>query len=124
MIHAEVDIKKWLEQWNSAETQILVVSEKVLKEVSTLLYTKIVSYTPVGDPSLWKYHAPKGYSPGTLKKSWEIDFQPKVVTIKNEQPYAQRVENGWSSQAPYGMMRLSIAEFPDLLAQAAKRYKF
>lgn len=124
MIHAEVDIQKWLKQWNSAETQVLVVSEKVLKDVATQLYAKIIQYTPVGDPSLWKYEAPKGYHPGTLKKSWEIAFQPTVVTIKNDQPYAQRVENGWSSQAPYGMMRLGIADFPELLAQAAQRYKF
>lgn len=124
MIHAEVDIKKWMKQWNSSEKQVLVVSEKVLKSVATLLYTKIISYTPIGDPSLWKYPSPKGYHPGTLKKSWEINYQPTVVMIKNEQPYAQRVENGWSTQAPYGMMRLGIADFPDLLAQAAARYKF
>ncbi len=124
MINADVDYKKWFKQWNSAEKQILVVSEKVLKQVATLLYAKIISYTPVGDPSIWKYKAPAGYHPGTLKKSWEIDYQPKEVTITNAQPYAQRVENGWSSQAPYGMMRKSIAEFPDLLAQAAQRYKF
>ncbi len=124
MIHADVDIKRWMKQWNSAETQVLVVSEKVLKEVSTKLYTKIISYTPVGDPSLWKYKAPAGYHPGTLKKSWTIDYQPRLVTITNDQPYAQRVENGWSSQAPYGMMRKSITEFPDLLAQAATRYRF
>ena len=124
MIQAEVDIRKWMTQWNSAEKQVLVVSEKVLKEVATKLYTKIISYTPVGYPSLWKYKSPAGYHPGTLKKSWEINYQPKEVTIKNEQPHAQRVENGWSTQAPYGMMRLSITEFPDLLAQVAARYKF
>ncbi len=123
MIKAEVDYKSWFKKWNSAEVQILQVNEKVLKEVSTKLYTKIISYTPVGDPSLWKYKAPAGYHPGTLKKSWEIDYQPKVVTITNAQPYAQRVENGWSTQAPYGMMRLGIADFPELLAQVAARYK-
>ncbi len=125
MIEAKVDYAKWFKQWNSAEVQVLKVTEKTLASVATALYTKIVGYTPVGDPSLWKYpHARAGYHPGTLKKSWEIDIQPREATISNNQPYAQRVENGWSSQAPYGMMRKGIADFPKLLEQAAARYKF
>ncbi len=125
MITANVDYDKWFKQWNSAEAQILKVSEKTLATVATALYTKIIGYTPVGDPSLWKSpYVPKGYKPGTLKKSWEIDIQPREATISNDQPYAQRVENGWSSQAPYGMMRKGIADFPKLLEQAAARYKF
>ncbi len=123
MIKVDVDFQKWLHKWDAAEVQVFVVSEKVLKQVATLLYTKIVSYTPVGDPSLWSYKMPAGYHPGTLKKSWKIDYQPRIITITNQQPYALRVENGWSTQAPYGMMRIAIKDFPDLLAQAAARYK-
>jgi hypothetical protein len=125
MIEAKVDYNSWFKKWNSLEVQVLQVSEKALKQVATELYTKIVSYTPVGDPSLWKSpYVPKGYKPGTLKKSWAIDIQPREATISNDQPYAQRVENGWSTQAPYGMMRKGIADFPKLLEQAATRYKF
>ncbi len=125
MIKVSVDISKWAKQWNAAEMQVLKVSKEMLKEVATNLYSKIVSYTPVGDPKIWKSpYVPSGYIPGTLKKSWVIDIQPTEVTISNNQPYALRIENGWSTQAPYGMMRVAIATFPNLLAQVAQRYKF
>lgn len=120
----DIELEKWFRSWDAAQAQVLHVSEKVLNEVAAKLYTKIVSYTPVGDPSLWKYPAPAGYQPGTLKKAWEIEFSKQEVTISNDEPYALRVEYGWSSQAPNGMMRRGIATFPDLLEQAAQRYKF
>ena len=40
-----------------------------------------------------------------------------VVVISNSLPYAQRLENGWSKQAPSGMVRLTIADLPGLMAQ-------
>lgn len=119
-----VDVASWMKKWNSAEVQILKVSKETLKEVGVQLFSKIVSYTPVGNPAIWKFpYVHKGYQPGTLKKSWAIGITPDVITISNDQPYAQRVENGWSTQAPYGMMRLGIADFPQLLEQISKKYK-
>ena len=126
MIHAEVNVKKWAKQFNAQEEQVFKVSEDVLLYVASNLYVKIIDYTPVGNPSLWKFKAPAGYQPGTLKKAWTLDFSNnnKQAIIANDESYAVRVEYGWSSQAPYGMMRKGIAQFPDLLAQAAQRYKF
>ena len=125
MIKVDVDVSSWTKKWNAAETQVLKVSAETLKDVATKLYSKIISYTPVGDPALWQTpYVPKGYKPGTLKRSWEIEFNPGEAVIRNNQPYAQRVEYGWSTQAPYGMMRRGIADFPNLLDQSSKRYKF
>lgn len=46
------------------------------------------------------------------------------ATIYNEVPYAQRVENGWSTkQAPQGMMRVSIMEFNSILTMNAYKNK-
>lgn len=45
------------------------------------------------------------------------------VLIYNNQPYAQRVETGWSSQAPQGMMRVTVAEYTGILNGYAARYK-
>lgn len=45
------------------------------------------------------------------------------ITISNPQPYAQRVETGWSSQAPQGMMRVTIAEYTSIINSNAKRYR-
>lgn len=48
----------------------------------------------------------------------------KVIAIYNTQPYAERIEYGsWSTQAPAGMMRISIQEFPLLVQANAKRNK-
>lgn len=100
-------------------------------------------------PPYW----PKGYVPGDLKKSWHISFNNKQRNLKghfastsqvtsnyglsfkvgttskqfaviyNSQPYAQRVEDGWSTQAPSGMMKISIAEWASNLDRAAIKYK-
>lgn len=32
----------------------------------------------------------------------------------NALPYAQRLENGWSDQAPAGMVQVTLAEFPQI----------
>jgi len=126
MINAEVDYKKWFYQWEVNQRKVFKVSKETIAGVATSLYTKIISYTPVGDPSLWKYPATAGYQPGTLKRNWFLksNADDSVWTIWNPTVYGVRVEYGWSTQAPYGMMRRGIADFPDLLAQAAKRFKF
>jgi hypothetical protein len=100
-------------------------------------------------PPYW----PKNYVPGTLKKSWGISFtndqraptgqfasteqvlssgglsfkvgnnKSQVAVIYNSQPYAQRVETGWSTQAPEGMMRVTISEYTSLLGSNAAKYR-
>ena len=41
-----------------------------------------------------------------------------VVYLANGLPYAQRLENGYSQQAPAGMVRLSAVEFDDSVRKA------
>ena len=43
-----------------------------------------------------------------------------TVWIMNNLPCAQRLENGWSGQAPQGMVRLTVNEFRKYVDQAAK----
>ena len=45
------------------------------------------------------------------------------VLIYNNQPYAQRVETGWSTQAPQGMMRITVAEYIGIIKGFAARYR-
>ncbi|NBT33816.1 MAG: hypothetical protein EBT13_18445 [Rhodobacteraceae bacterium] len=33
-----------------------------------------------------------------------------IIYIQNNLPYANRLENGWSGQAPQGMVALTVAE--------------
>lgn len=43
-----------------------------------------------------------------------------IVFMVNNLPYAQRLEYGYSSQAPAGMVRVTIAEFQDYVAKAVR----
>lgn len=122
---------KGYEDWEKVfDKQIQVslkVSNKVVIEASKELLKRVEDRTPVGDPSLWKYPAHKGYVPGTLKASWTLSYNQTqsgvYAIVANEIPYAERVEFGWSSQAPNGMMRITIKEWPSILDRTAKIYK-
>lgn len=39
-----------------------------------------------------------------------------VVFLANNLPYIQRLENGWSDQAPAGMVGTTLAEFPGVVS--------
>ncbi len=43
-----------------------------------------------------------------------------TIFITNSLPYARRLEYGWSQQAPYGMVRLTVAEFRSGVEAAAR----
>ncbi|EDY5968324.1 HK97 gp10 family phage protein [Salmonella enterica] len=45
------------------------------------------------------------------------------LTLTNNLPYAQRLEFGWSKQAPVGMVRVNIARFNTLLNEEAAKVK-
>jgi hypothetical protein len=40
------------------------------------------------------------------------------IFIMNNLPYAQRLEHGWSKQAPFGMVAVTVVEFDKLAQQA------
>lgn len=68
--------------------------------------------------------APKGQSPvtgvetalalGKISKAGWGDF----IAITNNLPYGPKLENGWSRQAPAGMMKLTFEEVKAGLARA------
>ena len=43
------------------------------------------------------------------------------VFFTNALPYANRLEHGWSQQAPAGMVGVTLAEFPELARKAYAR---
>lgn len=48
----------------------------------------------------------------------------KTAAISNNQPYAERIEYGsWSTQAPAGMMRVTVAEYTSLIDSNAAKYR-
>lgn len=109
--------------WVLGKSLVEGVAKKIIEEATTELKNRIERDTPVGNPSLWKYKAPADYIPGTLKKSWVIKYEGGTVKIINDQPYAYRIEYGWSGQAPAGMVRINIADFSGILNDKSKGYK-
>lgn len=46
-----------------------------------------------------------------------------TIWITNSLPYAQRLEYGWSKQAPGGMVRLAVQDVQQAVARAAKEVR-
>lgn len=44
----------------------------------------------------------------------------KITYVSNSLPYAQRLENGYSDQAPQGMVRLTVLEFRRMIRKATR----
>lgn len=103
--------------------------------------------SPVGDATYWQSPPPKGYIGGRFRGSWSlgVDVRPapvervdptgsaaqgeilasipdeaagKVYYLINPVPYANRIEEGWSRQAPQGLVGLTAIEFPQMVDQA------
>lgn len=147
------NINQFLKKFKENQQVVIKAAEKVVNETLAQMYKKIIDRTPVGNPALWKWPAPAGYQPGTLKASWQLSFGGirdqasgqfvstqsvtgthgismqvrggnKTAFIYNKQPYAERVEYGhWSTQAPSGMMRITIAEYTMLIDKNVARYR-
>ena len=124
-------------------------AETVIRKAAIDILGRIVERTPVGNPSLWKNAPPKGYVGGRLRGNWNVGIgyintalrpidkggtetkrrgerviglaKPEQdIYITNSLPYAIPVEYGWSSQAPAGMVRVTVAEWNGLIEKAAK----
>ncbi|MGK5031445.1 hypothetical protein [Janthinobacterium sp. DSP2-3-3] len=121
----------------------LVVRATVMK-----IDEKIVQRSPVGDAKYWQRPAPPGYAGGRFRGAWAIsigspsagvrDLIDKdgsatiaahgstisaakagdVIYLVNNLPYAKRIEEGWSRQAPVGVVALTVVEFHTIVDNA------
>lgn len=57
---------------------------------------------------------------GALVQDLPEDATGKVHYIVNRTPYAERLEDGYSRQAPFGMVGLTVAEFHTIVADAVR----
>lgn len=122
--------------------------DRVVKDFCFGLTTSIQEKTPIGNPSLWKSDAPSGYVGGTARSNWipsvgqpdtsttdTIDLNSaqtkfraiqekipgNIYYLTNSVPYIERLEYGWSTQAPQGMVRTSIRAARKHLADAVRK---
>lgn len=113
--------------------------EKVMRQVSIKLFSAIIKATPVdtgrarnnwfasgGIPSqeTTTYGAPQGTA--TIQRATAVintatDWSE--FTLTNNLPYIQRLEYGWSQQAPQGMVRTNITRFQQLINEEANKVK-
>ena len=115
-------------------------AELAVRKIAIDLFNDVIMMSPVGNPDLWKYpkegyvggrfRANWNCSIGSPDTSTTESVDPsgsaatgrvtavvlgyqlgeKSIYLCNSLPYAERLENGWSDQAPQGMVRLSIIE--------------
>lgn len=114
--------------------------EKVMRQVSIKLFSAIIKASPVDTGRFrMNWMASGGSTPafGTTDatdKSGNIaignatGFVLKAAdwrefTLTNNLPYAQRLEYGWSQQAPQGMVRTNISRFQQLINEEANKVK-
>jgi len=120
------------EQFKLAQAEMLLKVESGAKQVLLAVADRLLEYSVVGDPSLWKSPAPAGYVPGKFKGSWHHSLgAPSTDTsstvdatgdssraemvagiqaqpfgdhfFTNNEPYAMKLERGeHSSQTPPG----------------------
>lgn len=117
----KTNYQQWDKEFKGQAKLVIKADEKIIQEACQELYQRIVDRTPIGNPSLWNTPAPKGYTPGALKAAWKLERSGEDYIISNDLPYAYRVETGWSTQAPEGMMRISVKEFDAILEAIARR---
>lgn len=124
--------------------------DKVVRKIVFDIGTKIVMRSPVGDGDYWKSPPPAGYVGGRFRANWQygygaipsgdlpdIDKTGGASTLRiaagmktsptagihylvNNLPYAKRLEEGWSTQAPAGMVALTAVEFQSICKEAAQ----
>lgn len=104
--------------------------------------------SPVGDATYWVSPPPKGYVGGRFRANWQLgvdsvpggeinavdpdgsvaypaivaaipeDAAGKVYSLVNNLPYANRIEDGWSRQAPAGLVGLTAIMFRKIVDEA------
>lgn len=109
---------------------------------------KVQEKSPVADPSTWQN--PRPHVGGTFRANWLISIGTPsdattmslsefagmnasalasyagaagfpVIYLANNLPYALRLENGWSRQAPGGVLALTVAELEAIAANLGSR---
>ena len=109
-------------------------NDKVVRTATLELFSGIIKSTPVDTGRArgnWQTSVgqPQG---GTLERTGmeaalaEVqatvpEGAGQLVYLSNNLPYIERLENGWSQQAPIGMVRINVDRVRQMLATLAAR---
>ena len=111
--------------------------ETVMRQVSIKLFSAIIKASPVDTGRFRMNWMASGGTPAfgvtdATDKSGNIaignatSFVLKAAdwrefTLTNNLPYAQRLEYGWSQQAPAGMVRTNVSRFQQLINEETNK---
>lgn len=143
-------------EFNQDREAVIKATQETVRVTAIELFSGVITSSPVGNPSLWKNpnNAAPGYSGGQFRSNWFLSFgapSTKVTentkeenqrlsevnsiatgkysasyTLTNNLPYAERIENGWSSQAEAGVVAPNVSrinpKIPKIYAIASKKY--
>lgn len=107
-----------------------------VRKIMLDLFARLVEKSPVDTGRFrrnWQYSV-NARATGTIDGNWTTQSRApppetpqiaagafgKVHIIANNLPYAQRLENGSSKQAPLGMVGLTLNEFNSIVSKAAR----
>jgi hypothetical protein len=123
-------------------------ADAVVRKVVIDIADNVVRLSPVGDGAHWASPPPKGYVGGRFRANWQLginvprsgvlpDIDPtgaasnarvlaalppdaagNVFFLTNNLPYAQRLEDGYSGQAPNGMVMLTVVRWNNIVENA------
>ena len=140
--------KSFSEQISMFAEQTEKTIDEVVVDYVIGITARITEATPVGEPSEWKSKAPPGYVGGTARANWIPSIgsaetspiestdkeRPKTLVralgqrisgnlfyLTNNVPYIERLEYGWSDQAPKGMMRTTLRSARKLLNDSVNK---
>lgn len=121
MIYTTSIAKGW-----PTKKQLFAIGEEGCKEFAGRVFRGAVKLSPVYTGAFrasWRiaFNEPRtdvteGHSPAAPVRGasfrWPSGFElGDMIIISNNQPYAELIEYaGWSNQAPYGVLRLAIAQ--------------
>lgn len=113
--------------------------ETVMRSVSLKLFSAIIKASPVDTGRFRGNWQTTGVTPATGLIAGVDPTGNKAVnsaatfitnapgwdtfTLTNNLPYAERLEYGWSKQAPVGMVRVNIVRFQQLINEEAAKVR-
>lgn len=121
-------------------------ADEAVGNIVARVASEIDKRSPVGDASYWISPPPKGYIGGHFRANWQLGVgaipasevagitpslpgiiaeipeqaSGKVYWLANNAPYANRLEHGWSRQAPQGMVGLTAVMFQQIVREAVE----
>lgn len=128
-------MKSFKLQWKEITEKLHDTLEKVIVDAAGRTYQEMVDKTPVDSGALrraWEIDYGQGYL--DLASNYQTKFNAETfgidytlgdeIWVRNQKRYAERIEYGYSRQAPAGMMRISIKKYKQFLNEAVAKYKF